>query len=212
MSNLLSNVLNILFNFTNDWGVAIVSLTVIVKVILVPLSIKQKIAISKQQELTSGINEIKKKYKDDESKMNEEINKYYTKNGSSLFGCFIGLLQLPILITLFKVIKTVNIDTGSIIVPWVSSLKSYDTSYIIPIIYTLVSLAPSLLDYMGYLKGFNKDKPLKQNIVNVIVMSIIITFKSPVALGIYLITSGLVSVVEEIIYRLIIKKKRLMEI
>lgn len=205
--NLLSSVLNLLFNFTNDWGIAIAGVTILVKVLLLPLSIKQKMAISKQQEFAAKVNEIKTKYKDNEVKMNEELNNFYTQNSSSMLGCLISLIQIPILIILFKVIRTASIDTGSILVPWVTNLKAHDTNYIISLIYTLISLSPNLLSYIEYLRGFDESKPLKQNIISVVIMSIILTFRSPVALGIYFITSSLVSFIEELIYRLIIRNR-----
>ena len=164
MSNILTNILNILFTYTNDWGIAIVGLTLAVKVLLIPLSIRQKISMLKQQKFTEDINKIKLKYKNNETKMNEELNNYYTQNTSNLMGCFIALIQLPIIVILFRVIRSINIDTGSMLVPWVISLKSYDTSYIIPLIYTIMALGPSILNYIEYVKGYDENKPMKQNI------------------------------------------------
>ncbi|AFS77389.1 inner membrane insertion protein OxaA [Gottschalkia acidurici 9a] len=206
MSNLLSSILNILFTFTNDWGLSIALLTISVKFLLIPLSIKQKISMSKRGDFSNGINKIKEEYKNDEKKMNEELSKYYTENSKSLFGCFTILLQIPILMSLFKIVKAINIDSGSILVPWVSSLKSYDTYYIIPIIYALISIAPSLLNYISFLKLSNPNISLKQNIISILIMSIMLTSRSPVALGIYFITSSLVTLLEEIIYRLVFNK------
>lgn len=202
MSNILTNVLNLLFNFTNDWGMAIVGLTLGVKILLIPLSIKQKVSMLKQQELTKDINNIKLKYKNNESKMNEELNNYYKQNSSSLMGCFITLIQLPIIVILFRVIRNINIDTGSILVPWIISLKSYDTSYIIPLIYTIMSLGPSILNYIEYIKGYDENKPMKQNIISIIIMSLMLTLRSPAAIGIYFITSSFISFIEDIIFRI----------
>ncbi len=212
MSNLLSSILNMLFNFTNDWGLAIVGLTILVKVLLLPISIKQKTALLKQRKFTTEIDEIKKKYKGNETKMTEELTKYYTKNSSGFLGSFTGLIQIPILIILFNVIKTNSVDTGSILVPWVSSLKSHDTSYIIPLVYALVSISPNLLNYIRHLRNFDESKLLKQNLVSVIIISIILTSRSPVGIGIYFITSSLVSFIEELIYRLVIRNNRLKQI
>lgn len=212
MSNILSNILNLLFNLTNDWGIAIMGLTLVVKLLLLPLSIKQKAATSKQQNFTKGINNIKTKYKNNEEKMNDELKNYYTQNSSSIMGCLVSFIQLPIIMMLYKVIRSVNIDTGSILVPWVISLKAYDTSYIIPLVYTIISLSPSILNYIEYLRGYNENKPMKQNIASVIIMSVILTSRSPVALGIYFITNGLVSFIEELIYRIIIRNKVLKQI
>lgn len=210
MSNILINILNMLFNFTNDWGIAIVGLTLGVKVLLLPLAIKQRISILKQQKFAKDINNIKLNYKNNEAKMNKELNNYYTQNSSGLMGCFISLIQIPIIVILYRVIRSTNIDTGSILVPWVTSLKSYDTSYIIPLIYTIMSLSPSILNYIGYIRGYDEDKPMKQNIISIVIMSLMLTLRSPVAIGIYFITNSFISLVEDIIFR-VIKRNMLLK-
>lgn len=125
-------------------------------------------------------------------------------------GCFIALIQLPIIVILFRVIRSINIDTGSMLVPWVISLKSYDTSYIIPLIYTIMALGPSILNYIEYVKGYDENKPMKQNIISIMVMSLMLTLRSPVAIGIYFITSSFVSFIEDIIIR-VIRRNRLLK-
>ena len=212
MSNLLTKFLNILFNFTNDWGMAIVGLTLVVKLILLPFSIKQKISLKEQGNMNKKIDEIKKKYKNDESKMNEELNTCYMENSKNLLGCFTSLLQLPIIYSLFKVIRTLNINVGSNLIPWVESLKMHDSSYVLPIIYLVISLAPQALGYISYIKGFNETKPLLQNIITVVLLSLFIIVRSPVALGIYFVTSSLVTFIEEVIYMLIMRKNKLSQI
>lgn len=206
MSNLLSEFLNILFNFTNDWGIAIVGLTLGVKLLLLPLSLKQKISLKEQGNMNKEIEEIKKKYKNDKTKMDEELNLYYMKNSKKLLGCLTSLIQLPIIISLFRVVRSIDIDLGSKLIPWVESLKMHDNSYILPIIYILVSLAPQVLGYISYLKGFNENKPLKQNILTIIIISLFVIVKSPVALGIYFVTSSFVSLIEESIYMFIMRR------
>lgn len=212
MSNILTNILNILFSYTNDWGMAIVGLTLAVKVLLMPLSIRQKMSMLKQQKFTEDVNKIKLKYKNNESKMNEELNNYYRQNTSNLMSCFIALIQLPIIVILFRVIRSINIDTGSMLVPWMINLKSYDTSYIIPLIYTIMALGPSILNYIEYVKGYDENKPMKQNIISIIVMSLMLTLRSPAAIGIYFITSSFVSFIEDVIFRIIKRNKLLKEI
>lgn len=212
MSNILTNILNILFNLTSDWGIAIMGLTLGVKILLLPLAIKQKGSMLKQQKFTEDINEIKLKYKNNEERMNEELNNYYVQNSSSIMGCFTNLIQLPIIITLYRVIRSTNIDAGSVLVPWVASLKSYDTSYIIPLIYTIMSLGPSILNYIEYIRGYDKNKPMKQNIISIIIISLMLTLRSPVAIGIYFITNGFVSLIEDMIFIIMKRNKSLKQI
>lgn len=211
MSNLLSQILNVLFTFTNDWGIAIVGLTLVVKLLLLPLSLKQKISLKEQSSMGKEVDEIKEKYKNNKTKMDEELNLYYLKNSKNLLGCFISLFQLPVIFSLFKVVRTLNIDVGSKLIPWAESLKMHDSSYILPIIYIVVSIVPHLLSYISYFKGFNENKSIKQNIVTIILISIFVIVKSPVALGIYFVTSGLVSFIEEVIYMMIVRKNIMIE-
>lgn len=212
MSNLLSEILNILFKFTNDWGMAIVGLTLGVKFLLLPLSLKQKISLKEQGNMNKEIDEIKQKYKNNKIKMDEELNNYYMKNSKNLLGCFTSLIQIPIIFSLFKVVRSLNIDVGSKLIPWVENLKVHDNSYVLPIIYIAVSIAPHLLGYISHFKGFNESKSIKQNIITVMVISILVIVKSPVALGIYFITSSLMSFIEEVIYMLIMRKNKLSQV
>lgn len=212
MSNLLNEFLNILFDFTNDWGMAIVGLTLAIKLLLLPLSIKQKLSLREQGNMNIEIEEIKKKYKKDKTKMDEEISKCYMKNSKSLFGIFTSFLQLPIIFSLLKVVRSLNIDMGSKLVPWVENLKVHDSSYVLPVIYILVSIAPLLLGYISYFKDFNENKSLKQNIIMIVVISLLVIIKSPVALGIYFITSSTMSFIEQLIYMMIMKRKNLIQI
>ncbi len=210
MFNILMNSLELLFKITNDWGIAIIGLTLGVKLLLLPLSIKQKISMENQQKFTEEINNIKIKYKKNEKKMNEKLEEYYSEKTSNMMGVFMTLVQLPIIMSLLKVVRSINIqNTSSILIPWVKSLQSYDTSYIIPLIYTLLALSPSILNYIGYLRGYNKNKPMKENIISVIVISIMLTLRSPVAISLYFIASSFFSLIEDLIYRILIRKELL---
>lgn len=97
---------------THDFGVAIVLLTVLVRVVFMPLSIK---AIKSQRALNSlgpKINELKEKYKSDSAAQSAAIMKLYKDSGvNPLAGCLPLLIQLPILIALYKVFSSgVNIQ------------------------------------------------------------------------------------------------------
>ena len=209
MSNLLSEFLNILFTFTNDWGMAIVGLTLAIKLLLLPLSLKQKISVNKQGDMNKEINEIKEKHKNNKTKMDEELKNCYMKNSKNLLGCITPLVQIPIIFSLFKVVRALNIDVGSKLIPWVESLKVHDSSYILPTIYILISIAPHMLGYINYFKEFNEGKSIKQNIFTVVIISLFVIVKSPVALGIYFVTSSIISFLEEMIYMLIMKRSKL---
>jgi YidC/Oxa1 family membrane protein insertase len=89
-----------------SWGLAIVGLTVIVRAVLVPLTLRQLRSMQKMQVLAPQLKEIQAKYKDDKQRQNEEMMKFYRENGVNPFGaCLPLLLQLPVFISLFYALR-----------------------------------------------------------------------------------------------------------
>ncbi len=203
--NFLSGLLNSIFNFTGDWGLAIVLLTVSVRVILSPLSFKQKKAMQQQQKFTIKMQEIKEKYKDNKDKLDEEVKKYSAESAKGMLGCLVTLLQAPILMTMWSVIKKMPVNVETVLVPWVSSISVPDSHYIIPLIYMLASLTPSLLSYVAFLKIEGQATASKGNITMIALVSLFFAKAAPIALGIYLITTSMFSFLEELAFRVYIK-------
>lgn len=89
-----------------SWGLAIVALTVIVRAVMVPLTLRQLKSMQKMQLLAPKLKEIQAKYKDDKQRQNEEVMKFYRENGVNPFGaCLPLLLQLPVFISLFYALR-----------------------------------------------------------------------------------------------------------
>jgi YidC/Oxa1 family membrane protein insertase len=200
-------MLSYLFQFTGDWGVTIILLTVVVKLVLMPMSIKQKLGMEKQQDISKKLEEIKLKYKDNEEKIKEESQKHYSDAAKGMLGCMTLLLQIPVVYALYQVITKLPYEAGSVIVPWISSIRSADSLYILPIIYIIVSCIPSLLPYIPYLKTAYRSKTSKTVLITNVVFSLMIIIKAPVALGMYFITTSLFSIVEEISFRIYVRHK-----
>lgn len=207
ISNLLSSALNYFFNITGDIGISIILLTIVVRLLLIPLSIKQKLGMQEQQEISKGLEEIKKKYKNDKEKLELETQKYYKENAKGMLGCFTTILQLPIIFTLYNVILRMPIQAGTILLPWVASVKMADSYFIVPAIYVLSMLSPNMLAYVPFLRVSAQAKISRTNIIITAAMSVLITLKTPVALGLYLITTSIFSFMEELFFRLYIKKR-----
>ena len=107
----IAKPLGILMKFIYDtvafknYGLAIIFFTILVKLALLPLTLKQLKSSGKGQELQPLIADIQKKYKDDKEKMNQEMMKVYQDNHyNPASGCLPLLIQMPILITLYWVI------------------------------------------------------------------------------------------------------------
>ena len=202
----ISAILNFLYNFIGDWGITIVITTVIIKLVLLPVSLKQKNSIVKQQEMSKKIEELKSRYKNDKQKLDREISKLSTEGMKNMFGCLLTFIQLPVMYTLYRVFSNIPVEVGSVIVPWVANLKLPDTYYIIPVISVLIQLMPNILSAIGVFKNLYIPKATKGQVILTICISAFFLAKAPVTLGIYWIASGLFSFFEQIIFALTRKK------
>ncbi len=92
--------------YVGDYGLAIVMLVVLLRVIMIPLTIKQTKSMHEMQRVQPKIKELQKKYKDDKEKQQEELMKFYQENKVNPFGsCLPLLLQMPIFLALFRVLQ-----------------------------------------------------------------------------------------------------------
>jgi YidC/Oxa1 family membrane protein insertase len=93
------------------WALSIVVLVVLMRLLLVPLFIKQMHATRKMTALAPQVAELKKKYKNDRQKLNEETMKMYKENGANpLAGCLPLVAQLPVFFALFGVLRAIAED------------------------------------------------------------------------------------------------------
>ncbi len=209
--NMIINTLNVLleksFTLTGDWGLTIILLTLLVRLLLLPISIKQKSALIKQQEFSKKIEEIKEKYKDNKEKMESEIAKISREGARNLLGCSVTLLQIPIMYSLYNVFTKMPSDITSAIIPWMVSLKLPDPYFIIPVISVAIQLFPNLLATAGILKGVFVSKLSFAQVLSVMIFTSLIMVKAPLTLGLYWATSNLFTTLEQIGYSLYMKNK-----
>jgi YidC/Oxa1 family membrane protein insertase len=92
---------------SNSWGMAIVGLTVLVRAVLVPLTFRQLKSMQEMQRLAPQISALKEKYKDDKQRQQQELMKFYQENKiNPLASCLPLLLQIPVFISLFYMLRT----------------------------------------------------------------------------------------------------------
>jgi YidC/Oxa1 family membrane protein insertase len=90
------------------WALSIILLVVLMRLIMVPLFIKQRNSMQKMQSHMPQLAELRKKYKNDKTKLNEETMKFYKENGiNPLGGCLPLVAQLPVFWSLFNVLKAI---------------------------------------------------------------------------------------------------------
>lgn len=204
--NIFNTIVNFFYHFTGDYGVAIVLLTVIVKLLMLPFSIKQRIAMKKQITFSKKVEAVKDKYKGNKKKQEEELNKLYKDSTNGLLGCVLPILQLPVISGLYMAINRLQLEAMSILVPWAINIGNTDDKFIVPIIYTLLTIAPSIISYLKIFDSAEQPVTIK-SILPMIIMGVLITFKAPIVLGLYFITSSLFNLFEDIGFRIYSKNK-----
>lgn len=107
----MTQVLAGIEGFCGDWGLAVIILTIIIRVCLVPLMNKQTASTARMQVAQPKIQEIQAKYADDPAKQSEEVQKVYASlKFNPVAGCLPIFLQMPIFFALFTVAKSVPAD------------------------------------------------------------------------------------------------------
>lgn len=102
----LGYIIDLIYRLVQNYGLSIIIFTIIVKLLLIPLNLKSQRAMRKQQKIQPILTELQKKYANDQQKLQQEMMKLYKDNDVSVAGgCLPMLVQLPILIGLYRVIQ-----------------------------------------------------------------------------------------------------------
>lgn len=94
-------------NVIANYGIVIILLTIIVRIILIPLTISQTKSMAKMQKLQPELKELQKKYKDDKQKLQQETMEFYKRNNvNPLAGCLPLIFQMPVFFALFQALRS----------------------------------------------------------------------------------------------------------
>jgi YidC/Oxa1 family membrane protein insertase len=124
------------FGLVGNYGIAILFLTIVIKIILLPLTQKSMKSMKEMAKLKPMMDELKKKYGDDKQRLNQEMMALYKSHKiNPMGGCFPLLLQMPIWIALYRMLySAVELYQTSFIPGWIDDLSFRDPYYIMPIV------------------------------------------------------------------------------
>ncbi len=128
-------VMYAIYNFVGNWGWAIVLFTLLVKLVLFPLSYKGLMSMQKLKDLAPKMKELKEKYGKDPAKLNQQMMQLYKKHGANpMGGCLPMLLQIPIFFALYRVLLNADELQGAPWIGWITDLSHHDPYYVLPIL------------------------------------------------------------------------------
>ncbi len=176
-----------------NWGWSIVILTLILQILLFPLTWKSLRAAGAMKKLQPEIVKIQQKYKDDAQKISAETMALYkTKGANPLGGCLPMVLQMPIFIALFNALRNSWELHGAIWMFWIRDLSAKDPYYALPIIMGALMFVQSKMNPPA-------GDPAQQKIM--MFMPVMMTFmfmNFPSGLVLYWLTNSLVSTVLQV--------------
>jgi len=105
-ANIFGYVLKLLYNIVGNYGWAIILFSILVKVVMIPLSIKQQKTMKKNEKIQGELKQIQFKYKNEPEKLNQEMMDLYKREGMSPFsGCLSSIIQIILLFSVFLLVR-----------------------------------------------------------------------------------------------------------
>lgn len=220
--DIIFQIIEFFYNFCGDWGMSIVIVTVIFRILISPLMHKQTKSSFQMQKVQPLMKEIQTKYANDPQRQQEEMQKLYAEaKFNPLAGCLPMLLQMPIFMALFQVLSEMGSRThGStyefyslvpnlLVKPQEAFAQGFGTFVpylILMIVFAGATFLPMVLMQMG-----NKDNPQrKQTLIMSAVMSVFmlwISWGSPAGVLLFWGASSLIGVGQQQISMRIMKKR-----
>lgn len=186
------------YGLVGNWGAAILLLTVAIKVALLPVTAKSFRSMEKMKDVQPKLEEIKKKYENDQQKLAEAQMKLFRDEGvNPLSGCLPLLLQMPIYFALYRTIFSSAELYHAPFVGWITDLSQADPLFIIPIL----TSALMLLQVKFAPQATNSNPQMKMIQWLMPVMFIPVTLFLPAGLVLYIFANILLSMLQQLYIR-----------
>jgi YidC/Oxa1 family membrane protein insertase len=180
------------YSLVHNWGIAIVLLTLLVKVALYPLTAKSMASMNEMRKLQPEIEKLKAKFGADREKMNLAVMQLYQQHKvNPLGGCLPLLLQMPIFFALYATLQT-SVELYREPFLWIPDLTRYDPLYVLPLAmgisqFVMQKLSPQPAD----------NTQAKMLLYFMPIFFTVIMFKLPAGLALYIFANNLISMAQQ---------------
>jgi len=190
----LLGIMKFFYGVFHNWGVAIILLTVLVKLVLLPLTHKQMVAAEQMKKLQPRIEEIKKKFPDDRERQNLETMKLYQEaKVNPLGGCLPILVQMPVWFALFTTLRnSFEIYREPFIAPLWADLTYKDPTYLLPL-----ALGVTMILTQRLQPQMSMD-PMQARMMTYVMPSFftLLMLSYPAGLSLYIFTNNVLSIAQ----------------
>jgi YidC/Oxa1 family membrane protein insertase len=182
-----------LHSLLGNWGWAIVALTLVIRLLMYPLTYKGMVSMQKLKEVAPKVKELQAKYKGDPQRMNAAVMDLYKKNGANpLGGCLPLLLQIPVFFAIYRVLLNAVELQGAEWILWIDDLSKMDSFFVLPI------LMGATMYYQQRITPSNFTDPMQEKVFRflpIIFTFFFITF--PSGLVLYWFINNLFSIAQQ---------------
>jgi YidC/Oxa1 family membrane protein insertase len=194
-------MLSALHVFIPNYGLAIIVLTIMVRVVTAPLTTKQMRSMERMRALQPQLTELKEKHADDRQKQSEEMMRLYKQEGvNPLGGCFPMLLQLPVFIGLFYSLRSSIALRQAPFFGWIDDLSAPDSLFEIPGLDIPLRVLPlimgaSMLVQQKITPAQSMD-PAQQKMMTIVmpIMMTVLFYQFPSGLVLYWMVSNVLAI------------------
>jgi YidC/Oxa1 family membrane protein insertase len=220
-------LLMLFYRIIPKYGVAILLVTLLVKLLMFPLTKKSSESTLRMQTLAPKIKEIQEKYKDNKQKMNTEMAEFYKKEGyNPLSGCLPMLIQLPIFFAMYNLFNNHFDLRGAVFIPgWIPDLSRPESIYDFPDNFRLPLLGWTALRLLPFIyvgsqllygkvtqtPGQQQNPQMKMMLYVMPIVFFFILYDVPSGLLIYWIFSNVLTMVQQLIINKYVMAKKAQE-
>ena len=199
----LTTLLSTIVKYVGNYGIAIIILTILVRLLLLPLTLKQEKSMKKMRDIQPELDALKEKYKDKPQEFQKATAEVYKKhNVNPLAGCLPLLIQMPIFIALFYVFSGNSIPNNASFL-WFN-LKQPDKLFMIgkfavnllPILNTIITFAQQKM-ISNASKGQETNPTMQSMMYTMPLLMLILFYQMPSGVTLYYLISGILSIAQQ---------------
>lgn len=192
----LLKIMKWFYTFVNNWGVAIILLTALVKLLTLPLTYKSMKSMKKMAKYTPELKKLQEKYKGDREALNREMLTFMKTHGyNPMAGCWPMLIQMPIFFALYRVLYSSVELYQAPFAFWIHDLSVKDPFYVMPVLVSVtwflqqkLTPQPATMD------------PMQRKIMQFMpIMFGLFMLTLPAGLGIYFLVNAVLSIFQQLV-------------
>lgn len=197
-------LLNLIYSFVGNYGIAIIITTIFVRILMLPLTLKQEKSMKRMRELEPKMKVLKEKYKNEPNTLNQKTMELYKEEGVNPFGgCLPLLIQFPIFIALYNAFRSSAMPHDAYFL-WFNlsqpdrlfTLANYSVNAL-PILTAILTIYQQKMMQTSSSSEDTTASAMKSMMYTMPIMLLVVFYKMPSGLNLYYLTNTILSILQQ---------------